>query len=172
MNWDATTAECHVFTYKQGLLSRVAHDLKIAVTKFDVSVEDGVVEAIFDAGSLRTQIAMKRGKQNPGALSASDLNTIDDRIREVVLHSTRHPKIRFFSEGSDISKTPWSARGTLELHGVSRPLSASIRTEQGSWIARVQLSQPEFGIPPFTAMMGALKIKPDVDIVLRCSLPR
>jgi len=171
-SWDPTNAECLVFTYKEGLLSRVAHDLKIRVTRFDITVEDGKVDASFDASSLRTVIAMKRGREHPRGLTDADRETIDERIREVVLHSVKHPKILFSAENSDTGGVPWAARGTLTLHGKERPLTASIRTEGGDWIARIQLHQPDFGIKPFTAMLGTLKIKPNVDIVLRCTLPQ
>ena len=33
-HYDATTAECLVLTYKEGLLSAVAHDLEIRVARF------------------------------------------------------------------------------------------------------------------------------------------
>ncbi len=169
--WDANSAECLVFTYKEGLLSKVAHDLKIRVTSFEISVEDGRVEATLDARSLRTVCAMKRGRENPRGLSADDRGTIDGLIRDDILHSNRFPQIHFLAEDSNASGSPWSARGTLTLHGVSRPLSASVRSEGQDWVARIQLHQPAFGIKPYRAMLGTLKVKADLDLVLRCTLP-
>jgi polyisoprenoid-binding protein YceI len=126
-------------------------------------------------GCIRTYSNSRRRIKGPfpglSGLSASDAATIDERIRDVVLHSDKHPKITFTAQGIEIDKAPWSARGTLTLHGTSRPLSAEIRSEGGRWIARIKLHQPTYGIKPFRAMLGTLKVKPDVDIVLRCTLP-
>jgi hypothetical protein len=37
-------------------------------------------------------------------------------------------------------------------------------------VAEIKLHQPDFGIKPFTAALGALKVKPDV--VVRVSVPK
>ena len=51
--YDASSAKVLVFTFKEGLLSAAAHDLKLEVTKFTVDVEGTSVRAEFDATSLR-----------------------------------------------------------------------------------------------------------------------
>jgi hypothetical protein len=168
--WDAETAECLIFTYKEGLLSRAAHDLKIGVTRFDLSVDKGEVTASFDARSLRTITAMKRGRENPSALSRTDRETIDERIRHAVLHSDRYPRIVFSGRGVPEPAQAWTTTGRLTLHGKDRPLTATIRTEGELWIARLQIDQNAFGITPFKAMMGTLRIKPRVDVIVRCTL--
>ena len=42
-HFDATSAECLVFTYKEGLLSALAHDLEIRVPGFEVDVDDATL---------------------------------------------------------------------------------------------------------------------------------
>jgi hypothetical protein len=37
-------------------------------------------------------------------------------------------------------------------------------------VAEVKIHQPDFGIKPYTAALGALKVKPDV--LVRVSVPR
>lgn len=169
--WTPENAECLVYTYKEGLLSRAAHDLKIRVTRFRVVLEDDALEAVFEANSLRTEVAMKRGQENPAALSPADKSTIDSRIQEAVLHSRSHPRIRFHAERVSPSSPTWTVPGTLSLHGVERALRVPVRTEGQHWITRLQLHQPDYGIEPFRALLGALKIKPHVEVVLRCRLP-
>ena len=39
--YDASNAECHIYTYKEGVLSAIAHDLKIKVTSFRIDVSEG-----------------------------------------------------------------------------------------------------------------------------------
>ena len=51
-----------------------------------------------------------------------------------------------------------------ELHGRSREITLK-RT--GDDEAEVTLHQPDYGIKPYSAMFGALKIKPDIRVRLR-----
>src|SRR4051812_4209200 len=41
MRIDPASAECLVYTFKEGLLSAVAHDLKIRVERFEIEVTPG-----------------------------------------------------------------------------------------------------------------------------------
>src|SRR6202012_2525142 len=71
---DAASAECLVLTYKEGLLSAVAHDLSIRVGSFTVTVNEEplAARARFDAGSLRVVSAVHDGAPRPDALSDAD----------------------------------------------------------------------------------------------------
>jgi hypothetical protein len=150
-----------VLTYKEGLMSRVAHDLKLVA---DSVVVDDDFSARIDASSLRVVCVMKKGREAPGTLSAKDLRSIQDSLRSDVLHTRRHPEIRF-SAGS-VEGDPAAPRrvsGTLHLHGAERPIRLDFKGGE----ARVRLHQPDFGIKPFSAMMGMLKVKPGVEVVVR-----
>jgi hypothetical protein len=52
---------------------------------------------------------------------------------------------------------------------VSRPLSATARREGERLVCAVRLSQPDFGIRPYKAFLGALKVQAEVRVEL--SLP-
>ena len=159
--YDASTAECRVFTEKEGLLSAVAHDLEIDVERFEVRVaDDGSIEATFDAGSLRVLDAVVDGRRSPGTLSDKDKRKIEDNIRKDVLKTKKHPEVRFRS--SEVGEG--SIRGRLEICGKGRDVTL---TRSGEDEAEVTLHQPDFGIKPFTAMLGTLKIKPDVRVRIR-----
>ncbi|MEZ4235397.1 MAG: YceI family protein [Myxococcota bacterium] len=160
-------ARCEVFTYKEGLLSAVGHDVKLAVERFEVTVEADRVEATFDAGSIAVVCARKDGRDNPGALSDKDKRTIEGYVRDDVLHSRRYPKITFASEvfeeeGEDERRV----EGELSLHGRTREIEATVRRDGDRWVCRVRLHQPDFGITPFKAMLGALRIQAHVDVEL------
>src|SRR6188768_903091 len=98
-SYDSQTADCFVFTFKEGLLSPVAHDLRLRVTKFSIEVDaaSSSVVASFDTSSLRVDTPMKDGAENPTALSAVDKEKIAGQIREDVLHSSQHPEAKFRS---------------------------------------------------------------------------
>jgi len=168
--YDESHAECLVFTFKEGLLSKVAHDLKIRVTRFSVDVTPDAVRAEFDLRSLRVVEAMKDGSDNPGALSDSDKTKIAEQISNEVLHTAQHPTAVFSSR----SLTPradggYSIAGELALHGITQSIRAETRSEGGRQVASLELHQPAYGITPFKAMMGTLKVK--ADVIVRLSVP-
>jgi polyisoprenoid-binding protein YceI len=56
-------------------------------------------------------------------------------------------------------------KGVLSLHGVMRPIEFDVTTTTGKDLKRkVTLSQKDFGIKPYKALLGTLKVKNEVDI--------
>ena len=165
--YDQTNAECFVFTFKEGLLSPIAHDLRIRVTRFSIQVNESKssVVATFDTNSLVVDTPMKDGAENPSALSAADKEKIAAQIREDVLHSGKHGEAQFRSTAVTArSDGGYDVSGELALHGVTRPLTAQTRVVAGRQQVELELRQPDFGITPYRAMLGTLKIQPDVTI--------
>jgi polyisoprenoid-binding protein YceI len=161
--------EVRIFTFKDGLLSAVAHDLEIAVERFHIGWDDARTEvtARFDATSLRVLHAIVRGSPAPSSLSARELRTIEENIQRDVLATSRHPEVRFVSTSIADEASGPRIDGTLTLHGRARPLSVRTSRVGGRLVAEITLDQREFGITPYRAMMGTLKIKPELRIVVR-----
>ena len=158
--YDASNAECRVFTFKDGLLSAIAHDLEIDVERFEVEVaEDGSITASFEVASLRVLDAVVGGQRSPGTLSAKDKTKIEATMLGDVLHVKKHRKVRF--ESTQVGEA--SVEGRLELHGRSQ----KIRLRRTGDEVEVTLHQPDFGIKPFSVMLGTLKVKPGVLVRLR-----
>lgn len=168
-SYDARTADCFVFTFKEGLLSPVAHDLRLQVTRFTLEVDaaNSSVLASFDTSSLRVDMPMKDGAENPSALSAADKDKIAGQIREDVLHSAQHPRAEFRSRAlAARADGGFDIQGELTLHGVTRPLVAQTRSVAGRQQLELTLHQPDFQITPYRAMLGTLKIRADVVVRL------
>lgn len=177
-DFDQNSAESLVFTFKEGLLSAVAHDLRIKVTRFTLTIDRDVggegagaprVEARWDAGSLVVASVMRDGRENPGALGPRDLDKIAKTIREDVLQSARHPAITFRSERVELTAERARIVGALTLCGRTKALAIEAKKDGARWVAEATLHQPDFGIKPYSAMLGTLKIKPDVKV--RVSVP-
>ena len=170
-SFDATTATCRIFTFKEGALSAVAHDLELAVDRFAIVVaDDQAIDATFQAGSLRVLHAVKDGRASD-ALSANDKQKIARSIADDVLHSARFPEIRFRSSSVTAAGTGFAIAGELTLHGKARPLQVTTRLEGSVQVAEGRLHQPDFGIKPYSAMLGALKVKADVTLRLMVPWP-
>lgn len=165
-------AEALVFTFKDGLLSKVAHDLKIQISRFSVDLDAtaGQIVAEFDPSSLRVVNAVHDGNEDPKALSEGDKEKIGSQIQKEVLETDKYSSVKFVSTRvTRRADGGYSITGDLTLHGATRPISAETRVEGGRQVAEVELNQPDFGVVPYKAMMGTLKVKPAVRV--RVSVP-
>jgi polyisoprenoid-binding protein YceI len=169
--FDASRATCRVYTFKEGLLSTFAHDLQIRVTRFEIGLDEArrAVEGRFDASSLQVVCAMKDGVESPGALTSDNHREIERNIERDVLEANRYPDIHFVSTSIADVDGGHRVEGTLHLHGVARPISFVARAEGDLRVAEVRLHQPDFGIRPYRAMLGALQVKPEV--VVQIAVP-
>jgi polyisoprenoid-binding protein YceI len=170
--FDAYNSECLLFSFKDGLLARLAHDLKLQVERFSIEVDDAThqIKATFDPSSIQVVCAQVDGRDDPSTLSKGDKKKIYDNVTKDVLRVRKHPEIRFESTNVVGRGEGFAVEGTLHLHGKSRNMQASVRAEGDRWVSEVRVHQPDFGIKPYTAALGALKVKPDV--VVRVSVPR
>jgi polyisoprenoid-binding protein YceI len=161
---DASTADCLVYTFREGLLSAVGHDLCLRVERFAVEVTGDAnapsIVARFDAASLRAT----------GDVAPADARKIERSAADEVLAARRFPTIEFRS--TRVARDGERARidGTLTLHGHSRELTFEATADDAAWSAEVRLDQRDFGIKPYAALLGALRVKPDV--VVRIRVPR
>ncbi|MCB9570035.1 MAG: YceI family protein [Myxococcales bacterium] len=167
--FDSTTASCEIHTFKEGLLAAMGHDLKIAVDRLEITVDDAsrAVQATFQAGSLRVV-----GALSGSTLSDKDRAEIEANIRKKVLDPDRYPEIRFASTAVEDAGEGLRIRGDLTLHGQTRPIAFTTRPEGDRQVAEVTLSQPEFGIKPYKAPLGVIKIKPEVRVLVSVPWPK
>jgi hypothetical protein len=164
IRYDETNARCAVFTFKEGLLSPVAHDLRLLVQRFSIEIDAQIV-ANFDTASLRVDAPMKDGRENPSALSEADKAKIAGQIRDDVLHSQKYPAAAFRSrQHHSRSDGGYDLSGELTLHGVTKTLHATTQLIDGRQHVSLTLHQPDFGIVPYRAMLGTLKIRADVRV--------
>jgi polyisoprenoid-binding protein YceI len=164
--YDENSGTCEVFTLREGVLSAVGHDLKLRATRFAIEVDAQSVRALFDLSSLRVVAAMRGGREDPAALSARDRREIEQACAGEVLEAHKFPEATFVS--SEVRATPdgWMVRGTLSLHGRTLEGEFDVRREGDRAVARVDLDVRRFGIKPYSAMLGALRVQPRVSVVV------
>lgn len=158
------TATIRVFTFKDGLLARLAHDLRLTLRRFEVRREGANITGTFWPGSLVVDGAVKGGELDASAFSAGDRAKIADNLAEV-LHVGRHPEVTLVAEVDAARRI----RGQLTLAGCTRPIEAVARADGGKLTAEVVLTPSLWGIPPYRALAGAIKLQDRV--VVRAELP-
>ena len=152
-------ADCFVYVYREGALSAIGHDLKLRVTDFTIEIGDGPsVQARFRADSLRVVGVLRGGTVDEREPSAKDRKEIEGNIAREVLEAGKYPEIAFRSKSVESARVT----GSLDLHGVRRDIAFEARQEGDCWLARIPIHQPDFRIKPFKALLGALRVKPEV----------
>ncbi len=148
--------DCRVSVFREGLLTSFGHDVTLQVTNLclDVGDDDGIT-GDFDPSSLRVTTD----------ISESDRKDIEKNA-EKVLDSKKYPKIQFRSVSVVRDGDRARIEGDLTLHGVTNTISVEARDDGARWNATIVLDQRKFGIKPFSAMLGALKVKPEVEVTI------
>jgi hypothetical protein len=152
-----------VFTFKEGLLSAVAHDLQIRLESFDVTLEGEVVNANFQLKSLTLEGPVENGVVKPDQYDAGKRADVHKAINQDILHTDQHPTARFTGravprgEGYDVS-------GELELLGKKVPLAFPVTKQGGEYRGEFEIKPSAWGVPQYKAMLGAIRLKDQVRI--------
>ena len=105
----------------------------------------------------------------PGELNQDYFRKIEANIIDDVLHARKFPQIRFVSTQVSETTEGYNIEGTLHLHGRKKHISIAARRLGDRLTTELELNQPDFGVKPYSAMMGTLKVKPK--IVVRIGVP-
>lgn len=162
--WTQADGTCEVFTYKAGLLAAVGHDLLLRVERWELTHEDDALHGTFDGTSFSVLGAVKDGKVKPGVLSDKDQREILENIRKGVFNKHRPQSIRFEAEDLEETDDGFEGRGRLTIEPNAREVDFEVVIDGDQAVCEITLHQPNWGIQPFKALMGALKIQADVKV--------
>lgn len=153
-------------TSRQGFAAQAGHDLTIVVTRWSGEVElagdpaASKITVTVDTGSL----SVREGIGGLKPLSDRDKREIAQTTRKV-LRVDEHPEGRFVSASITANGAGGVLEGTLTLLGVDRPMRMEITDlGVGRFRATGRVVQSEYGIKPYTALLGALKLADPVDV--------
>jgi polyisoprenoid-binding protein YceI len=165
------TGTIEVFTYREGALSALCHDLRLRATGFDIEILGDSVTAKVDTSSLRVVTAMRGGAPMQAALSDRDKAEIERNCAREVLEAHQHPEATFVSLDVKESGAGWTVRGKLVIHGVSHEGTFEVHREGNKAVARIDIDLRSFGMKPYSAMLGALRVKPIVLVLIDVPIP-
>jgi polyisoprenoid-binding protein YceI len=156
-----------VKTYREGVAAKVGHDLVIEVTRWDATVGEQGIELNADPRSL----AVREGVRGVKPLTDGDREDIRGTIDKKVLGGQ---PISFRSTSVDqTGDGPLTITGELTIAGRTRPLSARLDVDaDGRVTGTIPVTQSEWGIKPYRGLMGALKVRDEVEIVIDARAPR
>ena len=154
-------ARLTVRTGRAGAAAKAGHDLLIEVTRWHGKLDDGAVELEADSRSLR----VLEGSGGISPLDDDDKAGITQTIDEEILKGT---PIVFRSSSVHPRGGGLEVRGDLELAGARRPVDFMLDVGgDGSVAGSAQLKQTDWGIKPFSALFGTLKVADVVEVKVR-----
>lgn len=172
-------AALEVWTEKDGLLARAAHDLCLRAGAAEVSLElldsDWTLEVRVPIRALKVRGQVKGQLVSP--LSSKDHAEIERNMwGPKVLDAGRHPDA-IYRGTCALAGDRVRIQGSLELRGRSQPLDL-----EGAWrpvdedavevSGEVTFRQSAWGITPFSALLGAIKLKDPLRVTWRLHLTR
>jgi hypothetical protein len=159
-----------VFTFKKGLLSRVAHDLRLSFQRFEIDWDGPRVTARFHTASLRVDGVMRKGQLRPDVLSAKDGRDVLKNTEKHVLHWQSFP-IATYTGTVESRGVGFDVRGSLELVGRRAPVVFTLHRQRQRAVGRTEIVPSLWGIPPFSALMGAMQVQDRVGLAFDLPLP-
>jgi polyisoprenoid-binding protein YceI len=159
-------ATLSVHTARAGAAAKAGHDLVIHVTDWeaDLLVADDPAQSTMTLSADASSLRVVEGTGGIQALGDDDVTSIHKTIDDEVL---RHQGIAFRSTTVEADGDTLRARGELTIGDSARPVEFDlVSTDAKELRASAVVVQSEFGIKPYSALFGALKVKDEVRVEL------
>ena len=158
-----------VRTGKTGAAAKAGHDLLIEVTswKGELTLGDGSALALTaDPASLR----VIEGTGGIQALGDEDKEGIRQTIAAEVLQTD---PIEFHSTSVTSTGAGLEVDGELLLRGRRNPLSFALTLgDDGTLAGSARFKQTDWGMKPYSALFGTLKVTDEIEVAVEAQLPR
>jgi polyisoprenoid-binding protein YceI len=164
----------HVLVYarREGLAAKIGHDLTIEITDWaaDVEVPDDPTQTRLTVRVGLGSLAVREG--TGGAVPLTDTDRLDIRRNAAkALAVDRYP-VATFTAGR-VQPGAGVVDGTLTLHGVTRPVQLRVsEVGPGRYRGTATVTQSEYGIRPYSAFLGALRIRDAVAVEFEVDVGR
>jgi polyisoprenoid-binding protein YceI len=163
-----------VKTKRTGAAAKAGHNLVIDVTSWEATLvvaadpADSSLALDVDGGSLRVREG-SGGMQELGDDDKANIEqTIDDEVLQRQGITFRSSEVRASADGAGLS-----VQGDLTLLGATRPLAFDVSAaDDGRLAAAAVVKQSDWGMKPYSALFGALKVVDEVEVAIDATLPR
>jgi polyisoprenoid-binding protein YceI len=160
-------------THRDGLVAQAGHDLTIDAVRWsgELAVAEDLAPTSLTARIDLSALVVREGTGGIKPLTDRDKREIAVTARKV-LTADRYPEATFsttaFDQAADGGGT---IEGTLALAGRSRPQRLTVtQPEPGHYLAKTTVRQTDYGIKPYSAFLGSLKVADAVDVEIELDL--
>jgi polyisoprenoid-binding protein YceI len=157
-----------VRTRRTGTVAKAGHDLLLHVTEWSGTLDVGDATTVAldaDATSLR----VREGTGGLKPLDDDDYSNIEQTIDDEVL---KRQDIAFRSTGAEPAGDGLHVTGDLSLRGTTRPIAFDLAVAGGRLTGSAVVKQTDWGMKPYTALFGALKVADEVRVEIDAALDR
>ena len=156
---DLQRSTLKVFVYKSGLFSAFGHNHIIAAP-----IEEGWVSP--NPGGVEFRVLACKLRVLDPDVDADERAKVQATMEgPEVLDCTKFPEIRFQSTAVEpAGADQWTVRGTLLLHGQTRPITVAVKRQGTRYVGSAGLKQRDFGMTPVSVAGGTVKVKDEVKI--------
>lgn len=171
---EPTAGKLLLKTGRTGLGRRAGHDLTIEATRWQAEVVANTadpgqssVTVTVEAGSLQVQ----GGTGGLKPLTEADRADIKTIIGEKILLTAEHPVITFTSAQVTGTADAFQISGDLTILGRGHPLTVYGGIDGGRLRGYATVTQTKWGIKPYSALAGALRLADDVQVEFDFAVP-
>ena len=162
-----------VRTGKAGAASKAGHNLVIEVTSWQATLDlpEGAGERSLTLTADPASLRVREGSGGVHPLGDDDKASIAKTIDEEVL---KGGSIAFRSRSVEAGPdgTGLRVEGDLDLVGTSRPVAFHLNAgADGRISGTATLKQTDWGIKPYSALFGTLKVTDEVEVAVDARLP-
>jgi polyisoprenoid-binding protein YceI len=160
-----------VKTGRTGAAAKAGHDLVIEITvwhaKLEVADDPAQSSVVLEADA--TSLRVREGTGGMQALGDDDKADIATTIDDDVL---KQVPVEFRSTAVQVDGDTWTVQGELTLVGRRAPLTFKLTAgDDGSLSGSSVIKQSNWGIKPYSALFGALKVADEVVVTVEAQLP-
>jgi len=155
-----------VRTGRGGAVAKAGHDLLIHVTAWSATLDLDAPSVVLDADS--TSLRVREGTGGMQALDDGDLANIETTINDEVL---LRRDIGFRSTSVSGEGDALRVAGDLTVFGATRPIAFELAVDGGRVRGMAVVRQTDFGMKPYSALFGALKVADEVRVEVDATLP-
>ena len=154
-----------------GSASRMGHRLTIVMRSWRATVEwDGEVPSAIEMTVDLDSLDVLRGEGGMTPLSGAEKVLIRSNALKT-LRAKKSPQAVFRSTTIERSGSVVRIAGILELAGHSGEQNVEVEVSDNSVLGTAQVRHSDFGIKPYSMLMGAMKVADEVAVSLEVTRP-
>lgn len=161
------TGKLQVKTTRAGMAAKVGHDLTIEAQSWTGRAEVDPEHPETSSVTVEMEVDSLTVLEGTGGikpLSGSDRKEIQRNIQRKILHTDKHPTITFTSTAVSGTPEDFAVEGQLTIVGQAQPVTLHGTLAGGRATGTASVVQSRWGIKPFTAFLGALKLNDEVTV--------
>ncbi len=154
-------------TARTGLGARAGHDLTLEVTRWRGSVAVDTASPAASAVAVEAEVASIEVRAGTGGLKPltdADRAEIRQTMSGRILQAARYPTISFRSTLVGGSPEAFWIEGDLTIAGTTQPVTVHGSLAGGRARGSATLTQSQWGIKPYSAFFGALRLRDEVEV--------